>query len=70
MTTVTEVLDAAKPLSADDQQHFITELRLVPLQRGVKIEQDDDCELPQDFSDELTRAFNEAKREALRHEAS
>jgi hypothetical protein len=69
MTRFTDVLDAAKRLSADDQQHLITELRFVLLKRGLKIPQDDEYELPQDFSEELTRAFNEAQREALQHEA-
>jgi hypothetical protein len=66
MTTLIEVLDAARRLPIHEQKELFVELHDVLVKGGVSFEQDEDDDwLPKNFTEELTQAFFEAKRRAL-----
>lgn len=69
MTTMLEVIDAAKRLSLPEQREVIREIQAVMDRKGsIESKPQSPLGLPPDFSDRLQHLFYRAKLEALKEE--
>ncbi len=69
MTTLMEILDAAKQLPIGKQHELFVELRNILVKSSPEADSDDVYELPADFTEQLTQAFYEVKCHSLQLKA-
>jgi hypothetical protein len=65
MTTVTEILHAAERLELKEQEELAQKLSVLLAKSHSQESATDRYELPPDFTERLTDAFNEARRTAI-----
>jgi hypothetical protein len=65
MTTVAEILDAAAQLEVNEQEELAKRLDMLLASSRSRRQAEGEYELPTDFTERLTDAFNEARRTAI-----